>query len=117
MSVEVEWDGGTIRGRFDPKTRELHLSRDLLPSDLLDNPDRFRTIIRESGLPGLKLDPKQTGTVRLVAKEVQFGEGQFVREVEEGRFRPLAEELADDPSLFSKKVKGQYEDALRHATA
>jgi hypothetical protein len=115
VPVEVEWSGGTLRGRFDSQTRQLHVSRELLPGDLLDNPERFRNLIRKSGLPGLKVDPKQTGTVRLVLDEVKLAQNQTLIDIENGKFRPVAERPTGDSAGFSEKIRSDYDKAL-HAS-
>jgi hypothetical protein len=112
-TVEIEWNGGTLRGRFDPESRALFLDRDRLPAELLDQPGLIQGVLRNSGLGRLQSSPIQAGPVRLTARGAVSAESRLLRQIEEGRFRPVAQELAADPNGFAGRLKSEYGNRLR----
>jgi hypothetical protein len=114
VRVEIEWDGGTLRGRFDPKASELYLDKGGLPPELLEQPNLVQSVIRKSGLGKLESVPAKTGPIRLVAKGTGLKESPLLQEIEQGRFRPIGEKLAGDPGEFAKQLKSDYAATLRH---
>jgi hypothetical protein len=92
----------------------LVLGRDRLPAELLDQPRLFQDVLEKSGLGRLQSSALQPGPVRLTARGARSAEGRLVRQIEEGRFHPVAEELAADPSGFAGRLKTEYENGLRH---
>jgi hypothetical protein len=112
--VEIDTGGGSLPGRFDPKTRTLTLAREEVPPALLDDPVRLIRTVRRAGLGRLEKVPNDTGVIRLTAKEVAAEESSFVHDLETGRYGPAAQELAVDPVAFARKAEGEYHQALRN---
>jgi hypothetical protein len=76
-AVEIEWQGGTLRGHFDPESRMLVLGRDRLPAELLDQPRLFQVVLEKSGLGRLQSSALQPGRVRLTARGARSAEARL----------------------------------------
>jgi hypothetical protein len=114
VQVAIEWEGATLRGQFDPQSGILYMKTDALPTALLDQPSLVQSVIQKSGVGRLQAGAGKSGPIRLAAKDARFAESRLMQEIEEGQFRSVAEELAQEPGVFARRLKKDYESTLRH---
>jgi hypothetical protein len=114
-AIEVRAGEATFPGKLDRSTGAVYLDRSSLPGPLAEDPGRLHGLLaRSKGGPGRGPIGSVEGraATRLTLDEGRSTADRFAREVGEGRFGELADEISRAPDASRARMNADLRDGL-----